>query len=316
MKLLSIAVVGFAAAFTGAVQADDRKPLQAVKLGYIPIVNCSQIFVAVEKGYFRKHGLDVELVSLIGGEKIMTAVTKGEVEFGFSNVASTVFAVDDGHPLVSVVGGAMQDKTCPVHAIFVRADSDIKSVADLAGKSIAVNTNRAIDEVMVPPLVRKYKADPSGIRFVPIPFPKMHDALKAKEVDAVVAIEPYVTIGKRDEALRLLSYNYIELQPVTEISSMVTTRPWAEKHPDAVAGFRAAIIEASKFANANPDEVRKVLKQYVPLDDAVLKEVVLPKFIKGSLDRERLDGLIGRMREAKWLKREFGAADIVRIANK
>jgi NitT/TauT family transport system substrate-binding protein len=300
-----------AAVMVSVARADEPKPLLPVRLGYIPIVNCSQIFVATERGYFRKHGLDVKLVSMIGGEKIMTAVTQGEVEFGFSNVASTIFTVDDGHPLVSVVGGAMQDKTCPVHAIFVRADSGIKTVADLAGKKIAVNTNRAIDEVLVPPLVRKYHADPSGITFVPVPFAKMHDALKAKQVDAVVAIEPYVTIGKRDPALRLLSYNYIELQPVTEISSLVTTRPWAEAHPEAVAGFRAAIIEASTFANTHPDEVRKVLKKYVPLEDAVLKEVVLPKFLDGSLDVKRLNDLIGLMKDAKWLKREFGAEAIL-----
>jgi ABC-type nitrate/sulfonate/bicarbonate transport system substrate-binding protein len=51
------------------------------------------------------------------------------------------------------VGGAAQDTTCPVHGIFVRSDSPIQTVKDLGNTKIAVNTNRAIDEVMVPPLV-------------------------------------------------------------------------------------------------------------------------------------------------------------------
>jgi NitT/TauT family transport system substrate-binding protein len=292
-------------------ESEPSPALHKVRVGYIPIVNCSQIFVAAENGYFRRHGLDVELVSMIGGEKIMTAVTRGEVEVGFSNVASTVFTVDDGYPLVSVVGGAMQDETCPVHAIFVRADSPILTVADLAGKRVAVNTNRAIDEGMVPPLVRKHRADPSGMTFVPIPFARMHAAVQAGEVDAVVSIEPYVTMGNRDRGLRRLSYNYVELQPVTEISSLVTTRPWAVQNPAAVAGFRTAIIEASRFANENPAAVRAVLRKYVPLDDGLAAEVVLPKFLDRSLDEGRLDEMIDRMRAANWLKRPFRATDIL-----
>jgi NitT/TauT family transport system substrate-binding protein len=130
-------------------------------------------------------------------------------------------------------------------------------------------------------------------------------------VDAVVAIEPYVTIGKSDPKLRLLSYNYIELQPVTEISSLVTTRPWAKKNPGAVAGFRQAIQEAAAFANTHPDEVCQVLMKYVPLEDAILQKVVLPHFMEDSLDEARLNSLIQRMREAKWLQRKFQASDII-----
>lgn len=59
------------------------KKSHRVSIGYIPIVNCSSIFIATEKGYFKDEGIEVELVSLIGGEKITTALVKGEVDIGF-----------------------------------------------------------------------------------------------------------------------------------------------------------------------------------------------------------------------------------------
>ena len=176
-----------------------------LRVGYIRIVNCSAIFIAHDRGYFREEGIEVELISLIGGEKIMTALREGKVEIGFSNVASTIFGFDDGAKFVSIVGGAAQDASCPVHGIFVTANSEIQTVGDLANTKIAVNTNRAIDEVMVPPLVAKYGADPSGIRFVPIAFPEMFAALKQGDVDAVVQIESFVTIGNADPNLRRIS---------------------------------------------------------------------------------------------------------------
>jgi NitT/TauT family transport system substrate-binding protein len=282
-----------------------------VRVGYIPIVNCSAIFIAHDSGYFQDEGIDVELIPLIGGEKIMTALQKGEVDVGFSNVASTIFGFDDGAKFVSIVGGAAQDATCPVHGIFVRNDSPIQTVADLENTKIAVNTNRAIDEVMVPPLVTKYGADPSGIQFVPIPFPEMFAALKRDEVDAVVQIEPFVAIGNVDSDLRRISYNYIELQPVTEISSIVAMQPWIEEFPEQVHAFRRAMIRAAEFANTHPQETRNILRQYVPLEKNILDTLVLPRFIEGSLNEGLLDEMILRMRQAGWLKSSFSAGDLV-----
>jgi NitT/TauT family transport system substrate-binding protein len=282
-----------------------------IRVGYIRIVNCSAIFIARDRGYFREEGIEVELMPLIGGEKIMTAVREGEVEIGFSNVASTIFGFDDGAKFVSIVGGAAQDASCPVHGIFVRANSPIQTVADLVNTKIAVNTNRAIDEVMVPPLVVKYGADPSGIQFVPIAFPEMFAALKQGDIDAVVQIEPFVTIGNADPDLRRIAYNYIELQPVTEISSLVAMQPWVDRHPEAVRAFRRVIIAAAEFANTHDFITREILGRYVSLEPNILDTVVLPRFIAGSLNEVLLNETILRMRQAGWLKSQFTAGDLL-----
>ncbi len=282
-----------------------------VKVGYIPIVNCSSIFIAHDNEYFQNEGIEVELIPMIGGEKIMTALQKSEVDIGFSNVASTIFGFDDGAKFLSIVGGAAQDATCPVHGIFVRSDSAIQTVTDLENAKIAVNTNRAIDEVMVPPLVIQYGADPSGIQFVPIPFPEMFAALKRGKVDAVVQIEPFVTIGNADSSLRRISYNYIELQPVTEISSMVAMQSWVADYPDKMQAFRNAIITAAEFANTHSQETRTILGRYVPLEKSILDKLVLPRFVPGSLNAELLDEMILRMRKANWLNSNFTASDLL-----
>jgi NitT/TauT family transport system substrate-binding protein len=282
-----------------------------IKVGYIPIVNCSSIFIAQDKGYFQDNKLDIELVSSIGGQKIMNSLAKGEVDIGFSNVASTIFGFDDGSEFVSIVGGATQDKSCPVHAIFVRQDSPIQTVAGLVNTKIAVNTNRAIDEVMVPPLLVKYGVKPVGLQFIPIPFAEMIPALKREEVDAIVAIEPFVAIGKSDFQLRLLSYNYIELQPVTEISSMVTMKSWLEENTEAALAFRKAIIRAAEFAKKYPQETKEILVRYVPLEKEILDRVILPGFIAGSLNPVLLDETIEQMRKANWLNTQFDAKDLI-----
>ncbi len=290
---------------------NQRSSTNTIRVGYIPIVNCSAIYIAYEYGYFQAEGIEVELIPLIGGEKIMSALIDGKVDVGFSNVASTIFGFDDGAEFVSIVGGAAQDATCPVHGIFVRSTSQIQTVKDLVDTTIAVNTNRAIDEIMVPPLVIKYGADPSGIEFVPIPFPEMFVALKRGDVDAVVQIEPFVTIGNIDPTLRRISYNYIELQPIAEISSLVAMNSWIESYPELARSFRNAMIKAAEFANTHDRETRNILEKYMTLEQNIIDTVVLPRFISGALNEVLLDETILRMSQAGWLKSTFSAKDLI-----
>ena len=194
---------------------------------------------------------------------------------------------------------------------FARSLLGVAGFTAVASTKIAVNTNRAIDEVMVPPLLVKYGVEPVGLQFLPIPFAEMIPALKRGEVDAIVEIEPFVAIGKADSDLRLLSYNYIELQPVTEISSMVTMKPWLEENIEAVFAFRQAIIRAAEFAKQNPQETKEILVRYVPLSQEILDRVVLPGFIPGSLNPVLLNETIEQMRKANWLKTEFDAKDLI-----
>ena len=139
----------------------------------------------------------------------------------------------------------------------------------------------------------------------------MFAALKRGDVDAVVQIEPYVTIGNADSTLRRISYNYVELQPVTEISSMVAMKPWVQPYPAEAQAFRRAIIKAAEFANTHPQETRNILGHYVSLEKNILDTVVLPRFIVGSLNEALLNEMISRMRQANWLKSTFMAGDLL-----
>ena len=120
-----------------------------------------------------------------------------------------------------------------------------------------------------------------------------------------------MTIGNLDPAVRRISHNYIELQPVTEISSLVAMKPWVSKHPETVAAFRDAMIQAAEFANNHDRATREILGKYVALDRNILDTVVLPRFIAGSLNEGLLDETILRMRQAGWIESTFSARDLI-----
>jgi NitT/TauT family transport system substrate-binding protein len=284
--------------------------MDVLRIGYIPIADCSQLYVALEKGFFAEAGIRPELVSLPGGAKILEALGAGSLDVGFSNVISLLLARAAGIPFVSVAGGPAQDAGHRDHAVLVRADSGITSVSDLAGRRIALNTRRNIDDLMVRLLLRKHAVQEDQVTFVEIPFPRMLSVLESGDVDAVAAIEPFVTLGARMSGNRVLTYNYLEIQPVTEISTYVVDRGWLERHRDLAVRLRNVLTRAAEYANEHPEEVRSILTRYTRMDEELAGEIELPYFTR-VLSRDRLEEMARHLHGLGWLDRPLSADEAV-----
>ena len=111
------------------------------KLGYMRIVDNAAMFMAMEKGFFKAEGIELETAPLAGGAPIVNGVTSGDLQFGWSNVISLYQAHVEGFDFKLIAGGATNVRGAnESHAIIVGKDSSIKSAKDLEGKTVAVNT--------------------------------------------------------------------------------------------------------------------------------------------------------------------------------
>ena len=76
------------------------------KLGYMKIVDNAAMFVAMEKGFFKAEGLELETVPMAGGAVIVQGVTSGDLQFGWTNVISLYQAFVEGFDFKLIAGGA------------------------------------------------------------------------------------------------------------------------------------------------------------------------------------------------------------------
>jgi NitT/TauT family transport system substrate-binding protein len=285
-------------------------PPTPLRVGYIPIADCGQLMVALAGGNFTSRHISIAPTSMAGGAPILEALGAGSLDLGFSNLVSLILAHEAGLPFVALTGGPVEDREHREHAILVAPGSPLARIEDLAGKTIALNTRKNIDELMVVTLLQEHGVAATAVRFVEIPFPRMLAALGKGDVAAVAAIEPFVTIGTTTGTARVLSYNYIEVQPLTPISTYVVTRDWLHRNPGIAAGFAAALSEATAATNRDPAAVRAALAKYVHLDPAYLRQVVLPAYTQG-LSRQQLGDLIRRVHEMGWIRTIFDPAEIL-----
>lgn len=136
-----LALVSAAIAPALAQSEADPCPVDGAKViwisprGTLEVMDDYPLWVAKEMGYFEELGLEVELQpGVSGGPTTLALLTEGQADVGFPSPGVLSAAVDAGIPVVI----AFEMAPGQVFNFSVRADSDIQSVKDLEGKTIAL----------------------------------------------------------------------------------------------------------------------------------------------------------------------------------
>ncbi|MFF0372042.1 ABC transporter substrate-binding protein [Micromonospora sp. NPDC005087] len=251
--------------------------LTTIKIATQPIVDSAPLYLGKEKGFFAAEGIDLKIDSAVGGAAVVPGVVSGNLHFGRGNLLSTMVANDKGLDLQCVTNANSATGDPDFGAVVVPKDSPIKTIADLPGHKVSVNTFNNIGDTTIRSVVEEADGDPKGVQFVEIPFSDAPAALEKGQVDAAWILEPFLTEAK-DHGARVLSYNFTEFHPELDISCVFTTRQMIEREPDLVKRFQAAMNKSLEYSQQHEDEVRKIVGTYTNIEPAVLERIVLPKF--------------------------------------
>src|ERR1700694_313374 len=269
------ALLVWAVCFAGAAAAQPLPVVDVVignNFGHLPIV------VGGEKGFFKKHGVDVRLKVVNTGTDIVNAMQKREVQIGDMSVTTFLKARHGGDPF-RVIGIIQNDATRsnadePL-AIVARKDSGIRpgNIEDLKGKRVGVAQAQTSDEYLKMVLSRRgMKYEDVTIVNIMAP-PALAPALKEGKVDAVVSWEPFNTV-----VLDQVPDSYTVIRGGGHLSYiMVATahEPTLQSSPQVVRNFVAGLAEASQYTRQHRDEAVEIFAKWVPgLDIAVGKKAI------------------------------------------
>jgi ABC-type nitrate/sulfonate/bicarbonate transport system substrate-binding protein len=256
-------------------QTPAEKPV-AVRAAYIPVITWLPAWVAKEKGFFAKHNLDVTL-TVAQNLSVLPGTVGRQFEFAPSTAPDLLKAVSSGLDVVAVAASVFETEDNPSTQLMVSKDSGITSAKDLSGKLIATPTIGGVIHVSVLYWLKKNGVDPNSIRAVEVPFPNMADQLKAKRVDAVEAVEPFVgalkAAGNVALTAPLLSAGKEVLFPF-----WISSGDWARNNHATVSAWKASLDEAIAFIKENPEEARKIVAQYTKLPEPVVKATPFPTY--------------------------------------
>ncbi|MEU3019917.1 ABC transporter substrate-binding protein [Nocardiopsis sp. NPDC007018] len=277
--LAATAALLAATACGGTPTADDADGLTTVTAGVIPIVDVAPVYLGVEQGFFEDRGIDLRLESGSGGAAVVPGVISGEFDFAFSNIVSLVIAREQGLPLTALSNGVTSagEQGADFGGVFVLSDSDVTGAADLEGLTVAANNLNNIGDTTVRQSVRAAGGDPAEVDFVELPFPDMPAALETGQIDAVWAVEPFASTI-REAGHREIASNFVDTHPDLSVAAYFTSETRIAEDPDLFEDVTAALHESLAYADANPDEVRRILADYTEIDPSLIERMALPRF--------------------------------------
>lgn len=288
----------------------DLNTSPKIKLGYIPIADCAQLYIAQENGFFKEEGLDIELIKFSGGAKILEALAGNSIDIGFSNVVSLILARNAGLDFQVIASGVTFDKTHQASGLMVLNESNINTLQDLEGKTIAINTKKNIVELFIIEYLKKNNVNTKLINFVEIPFPQMLQVLESKQVDAIATVEPFVSFGQQNKDKKVLGHFFSETMDGVEVANYDASYTWINKNLNTVKSFRRALNKASEFSKSHPKELRASIVKYTKLEEKNAKLVKLPAY-NSSINKRSLSEVNKMVYTIGWIDNLINVDDII-----
>ena len=212
-------------------------------------------------GYFNGTGVSLENKGYAsGGPESLFALASGSVDIGSAATPAVLNAIASGNKFVAAYPTNGIDNTTK-SIFYVREDSPIKTVKDLAGKSVAINTLGAHLDYTLREALRQAGLPPNAARPVAVPGPQLEQVLRSGQVD-VAAFGYWQTtfegVARSHGGLRPV-FNDTDVLGEIAGGFTVLREDFVAAHPQAAKIFVQQSARALDYAREHPQEVRTLM---------------------------------------------------------
>jgi NitT/TauT family transport system substrate-binding protein len=219
----------------------------------------SYFYVALDKGYYKAEGLEVNILRGQGSSDAIKKVASGAATVGFADAGALVLArSNDAIPvkLLSIVYAG------PPHAIFAVADNRIKTAKDLEGKTVADSAFSSIP-VIFNAFAQAAGVDREKVKWVSAESSALPSLLATGRVDAIGQFtvgEPLLAAAVAPKGIVRIAYKDAGLDYYG--NGLVATEKTISENPAMLKAFVRATQKGMQYAFANPKEAGLILNKY------------------------------------------------------
>ena len=254
-----------------------------IRIGYWPIAAGLPFYAAVEKGYFKEAGLDVEAIKFAGAQQIMEAMLSGRCDGSANGTGSANLAVGEiaAPGTFKIFASNPSNVKNVLDQFLVPVASPIKAISELSGKKVA--SGPGIQNVTLAKTVLE-RAGATNVSVIELPIGQHVASLVAGQVDAVYTLEPTGTIGRLNGTTRMLEAGviakYILGDPMAPWfgGSASLKSEFVQKYPAEAKKFVTAYAKGIALVRSTPADARQYLKGYTAIEGPLTSEVPLAAY--------------------------------------
>ncbi|MHB8921319.1 MAG: ABC transporter substrate-binding protein [Halothiobacillus sp.] len=267
----------------GAISPALAETEPKIRVGYWPIAAGLPFYVAIDRGFFKEAGLDVEAVRFAGPTQVVEAMIAGRVEGSAHGTASAALAVGEivSPGLLKIFSANGSNEEYVLDEYIVAINSPLKAISELKGKRVGCGPG--IQNITLAKAVLQ-KNGVTDAKIIEIPIGQHIAAIAAGQIDAAYTLEPTGTIGRLKGATRIIEVGVISKYVLGDPKApwfggaASLTTAFITKNPDVTKKYIAAYARGIEFVRNHPDDARQYLKGYTAIEGPLTAEVPLIEY--------------------------------------
>lgn len=245
-------------------------------------------YVAIEKGYFKEEGIDLNLVTGFGADKVMAAVLSGDAEIGFMGSESSIYAYQQG----------ANDKVVNFAQLTQRAGNFLVSREkmpefqweDLKGKDILGGRKGGMPEMVFEYILKKHGMDPDTDMNIDrsIDFGSTAAAFSGGQGEFSVEFEPSATALEKEGTGYVVASCGVEsgYVPYTAYSAKES---YMKENPEVIQGFTNALQKGMDYVNTHtPEEIASKIQPQFKENDLDTITTIVKRYQEQETWKENL----------------------------
>jgi NitT/TauT family transport system substrate-binding protein len=252
--------VGFLALLTFSIPsiAQTTKIIFSTDWGYNG--RHAYYFTALDKGYYKAEGLDVEILGGKGSGTVIKEVAAGTVKIGFADAGTLALARANENVPVKMVAVVYADSP---HALIVLEDSGIKGPKDLEGKTLS-DAAGSSNYKLYPAYAKAYGADPDKSKWVFSDSAALVGLLLSGKVDGIGQFSvgaPLLAKRAAPRTIRVLHYKDAKGFEIYS-NGIIVREDTLKSDPELVRKFVRASMKGLQDAIKDPAETSRIMAKY------------------------------------------------------
>ncbi len=308
------------------VACNKKEETQKIRIGEVTrSLFYAPLYVAINKGFFKEEGLDIDLQTTAGGDKTMTALLSNGIDVALVGSETTIYVYSQGakDPVINFAQLTQTDGTFLVS----RTKLDSFNWSDLAGSTFLGQRKGGMPQMVGEYVLKKHGIDPfADLNLIQnIEFANIANAFASGTGDFVQLFEPTASIFEKEGKGYIVASFGAESGKVPYTTFMAKDS-FLKKNPEAAEKFTRAIYKAQQWVDTHsPEEIAKEVAKFFPDTPEDIMVKVIDRYknqhsyaTNPILDEEEWNNLQAIMKEAGELPKEVDHDTLVntKIAEK